>query len=97
MRISAIQKDVLYVLAVLEGKKILEPVPLVKILTIVNAGRSRDIHTNNFRVSCHTLVDNGLLQKYRSRSLHLAFTLSESGRQLAGLVRAERDKAAKGD
>lgn len=61
-------------------KGLIDPLSLVKLLAIIYAGRSREVHPNNLRVWYHTLVENGLMHKYRSRSLHLAFMLSDPER-----------------
>ncbi|HGM7842856.1 TPA: chromosome segregation protein ParM [Serratia marcescens] len=79
MRLSAIQKDVLFVLSSLEARGITAPVPATRLLGMINAARSAQVYPTNFRTSCHTLVKHGLLKKYRNPSLHLAFTLTEVG------------------
>lgn len=85
MRLSAVQKDILYVLYGLEmrqGK--VAPLPLISLLRIVNSVRLQLLADTNFRRSCHTLNQHGLLEKYRDRqSLQLAFALSATGREKA--------------
>mgnify|MGYP000007506319 FL=1 len=83
MRLSATQKDVLYILFSIEARGRFDPVPGMKLLGMLNLTRSSEIHDTNFRTSCHTLVANGLLSKYRSSSLMLAFTLTADGREKA--------------
>ncbi len=67
MRLSSTQKDVLFILYAIEagGKPSLYR---VKILEMINSARQSGIHGTNFRTSCHTLVENGLLNKYRNAS-----------------------------
>ncbi len=83
MRLSATQKDVLYILFCIEARGRFDPVPGMTLLEILNRTRSTEVHDTNFRTSCHTLVTNGLLSKYRSSSLLLAFTLTADGREKA--------------
>ncbi len=84
MRLSSTQKDVLFILYAIEAGGKAEPVPGVKILEMINSARQSGIHGTNFRTSCHTLVENGLLNKYRNASLKLAFRLTDDGRERAG-------------
>lgn len=63
MRLSAIQKDVLFVLSSLEARGITAPVPATRLLGMINAARSAQVYPTNFRTSCHTLVKHGLLKK----------------------------------
>ena len=83
MRLSAIQKDVLYILFSIEARRRFDPVPGMKLLEMLNLTRSKEINDRNFRISCHTLVTHGLLSKYRSSTLMLAFTLTTDGRDKA--------------
>ena len=80
MRLSAIQKDLLFVLVALEGKGMSNPVPAMRLCEMINAVRVSPVMPGNFRASCHTLVRHGMLLKYSSPSLHLGFVLTESGR-----------------
>lgn len=90
MRLSALQKDLLFVLNDLEGKGREGPIPGVKLLAIINSVRSQPVFATNFRTSCHTLVKNGLLIKFRSNSLQLAFCLSETGRTAGAAIYEQR-------
>jgi hypothetical protein len=65
----------------------------MKLLGMLNLTRSSEIHDTNFRTSCHTLVANGLLSKYRSSSLMLAFTLTADGREKAKDIYQTRAEA----
>lgn len=82
VRLSAGQKNILFVLYMLEMKEI-HPVGLMKLLTLINQGRDNEIHPNNFRTSVHTLCKNQYLNKYRDPSLKLAVTLTDQGRDHA--------------
>ncbi|EBD8899352.1 chromosome segregation protein ParM [Salmonella enterica] len=90
MRLSSTQKDVLFILYAIEAGGKAEPVPGVKILDMINSARQSGIHGTNFRTSCHTLVENGLLNKYRNASLKLAFRLTDDGRERAGEIYRKR-------
>lgn len=92
MRLSAIQRDILFVLSSLEGKGHVDPVPAIRLLGMLNSVRSVSLYPNNFRTSCHTMVKNGLLQKYRNPSLQLAFALSTPGREIGRAIREKRDE-----
>ena len=82
MRLSAIQKDVLFVLYALTEKGHRGPVSGMKLLELINSQRMAEIHASNFRISCNTLVGHTLLNRYRNSSLQLAFTLTEKGREV---------------
>ena len=86
MRLSAIQKDVLFVLFAIRTKGKAGPVPSMTLLGMINRGRSAEVFPSNFRTSCHTLVDNGLLGKYRDEQLNLGFSLTEAGAELGGQI-----------
>lgn len=91
-RLSAVQRDTLFVLQLLREKGKTGPIPGVDILAIINKRRDNKIAPTNFRASCHTLVERQLLLKYRSSSLQLAFALSDDGKALAELVYEDRMK-----
>jgi len=78
MRISTIQKDILFVLYALEQKGTQAPVGGINLLLMINKSRTSELFDTNFRTSCHTLNDNNLSDKYRSSSLKLAWVISFS-------------------
>ncbi|KZX00058.1 chromosome segregation protein ParM [Pseudoalteromonas luteoviolacea] len=86
MRLSANQKDVLFVLLAVEQKGNSNPVQSTVLLKLINSSRSSDIFASNLRESCHTLNGNGLINKYRSSSLKLAWKLTDKGREIASKV-----------
>lgn len=94
MRLSATQKDVLYILFSIEARGRFDPVPGMKLLELLNLTRSSEVHDKNFRTSCHTLVTNGLLDKYRSSTLMLAFKLTADGREKANEIYQARIEEA---
>lgn len=84
MRLSSIQKDILFILYAIEQKGNKNPVPSMNILNMINSSRSLEIFDTNFRASCHKLNEHNLIEKYRSQSsLKLAWSLSENGRNKA--------------
>lgn len=89
-RLSAVQKDLLFVLYALWARGKTSATPAVALLNMVNRGRVTPVFPTNFRTSCHTLADNKLIKKYRNESLRLAFELSESGIATAKEIYNER-------
>lgn len=94
MRLSAIQKDVLFVLFAIRGKGKAGPVPGVNLLGMINRGRSPEVAGSNFRASCHTLADNGMVAQYRDKSLKLAYALTQKGLERASKIYRERVEGA---
>lgn len=90
MRLSKIQKDILFVLFALEQKGKQDPVTGMNLLSIINKGSSSELYDTNFRTSCHTLNTNKLVNKYRTSSLKLAWALTEAGRAIACIIFNER-------
>lgn len=84
-RLSGVQKDILFVLyGLTERKNIDGPLPTMTLLELLNRGRLNPVADTNFRRSCHTLTQHGLLSKYRDRqSLKLAFGLTATGSEIA--------------
>ena len=84
-RLSGVQKDILFVLyGLTERKNINGPLPAMTLLQLLNRGRLNQVADTNFRRSCHTLAQHGLLSKYRDRqSLKLAFSLTTTGGEIA--------------
>lgn len=90
MRLSATQKDTLFVLYALELGGKTDPAPAVDLLKLVNKGRDVPVFSSNFRASCDIMKNNSLLSKYRSQSLQSAFRLTEKGRELAKAIYEQR-------
>ncbi|MEI9535309.1 MULTISPECIES: hypothetical protein [Morganellaceae] len=91
-RNSSLQQDVLYVLLKIRARN-RNPIPFTAIFTILNKGRSREIERPNLRISCRTLVERRLLLKYRDqRTLTVAYTLSDTGKELAETIRKGREE-----
>lgn len=84
-RLSGVQKDILFVLHGLTARQdVSGPLPAMRLLEIINRGRLNQVADTNFRRSCHTLAQHGLLSKYRDRqSLKLAFALTATGSEIA--------------
>lgn len=80
MRLSSIQKDILFVLFAVEQKGNVSPIPNMQLLAMINKSRSQELFDTNFRVSAHKLNEHGLIDKYRSTSLKLAWGLTDIGR-----------------
>lgn len=84
MRISKTQRDILFLLYAIEQRKGHGYfVTATALFSMINKNRSKPLHPNHFRTSCHTLNNNGIIEQYRDASLKLSYTLTELGRTLA--------------
>ncbi|MDC9590720.1 chromosome segregation protein ParM [Xenorhabdus sp. XENO-10] len=85
-RISDIQRKtlkILYWLNVREGINHL-PVPTTALFKMVAKNTQHTIAASNYRTSCHTLVERGILNQYRNpKTARLAVDLTPYGTQLA--------------
>lgn len=95
MRLSSTQKDVLFILYAIEQNGNRHPVPSMTILNMLNNNRSAWVQESNFRVSCHKLNGHSMINKYRTKSLTLAWHLSDEGREKARDIFNERWKHEK--
>lgn len=92
-RLSRIQKYTLFTLHTLEARGITSPIPGTKINEIINSSRVIEVFPSNFRASCALLVGRELIERYRNKSLKLAYKLTDSGRLVAvGLAEAMQEK-----
>lgn len=89
MRISELQRKVLLVLSALEARGHDAPLPVMQLLSLLNAAVNKDIYATNLRTSVHTLYRHGLVLKHRNASLNLAVTLTDAGRRKADAIRYE--------
>ena len=78
MRISKTQKDVLLVLYHILSKGVLRPIPSADLLAMINSSRDKALAASNFRVSCHTLADNGLIHS------HCVVSMAKTGQPNTG-------------
>lgn len=85
-RLSAIQKDVLFLLASIEARGNDQPVPVAKLLQMINSIRAEPVFATNFRISCHTLYARKLVSEYRNKQHHLALLLTGTGREQATAI-----------
>ncbi|MFV0262046.1 MAG: chromosome segregation protein ParM [Kluyvera sp.] len=84
MRLSAIQKDLLFVLYALRERNPDQTViPSVRLFRMLEQNSRKTFFATNFRTSCHTLHRHGLLSKYRNASMKLAFGLTDTGADIA--------------
>jgi len=90
MRLSKIQKNVLFLLYLIEHKGNTEPVPSIILFKMINSSGCAQIFDTNFRASCHKLHDNELVQKFRGQSLKLSWGLSSMGREKASIIFANK-------
>lgn len=89
MRISKVQKSALFYLYVIEQQRGIKPLVSVDLLALVNRSLNSEVASSNFRASCHTLRAHGLLTLYRTRSLTMAWLLTDSGREKAKSIYQE--------
>lgn len=83
MRLSSIQRGVLFVLYAIEQKGSQDPVPSLSLFKMINSSRDSKVFDTNFRASCHKLNQHDLVDKYRTPSLKLAWALTEAGKEKA--------------
>lgn len=83
MRISKVQGHVLVLLLAFENRGRAGPILGADMLRIINGQRGNPVAIQNFRVSCHKLHENGLVEQYRDRTLKLFYRLTDQGRELA--------------
>lgn len=89
MRLSFIQRDVLFLLYAIEQKGGTKPVSSMSLLTSINENRSSFIADKNFRTSCHKLVAHELIELHRGPALKLYWKLTDLGRERADLIYTE--------
>lgn len=92
MRLSSIQKTVLFVLFAIEqrmGQQTYVESPALN--SMINNNRDHAVLPNNFRVSCHKLKNNGLLLSERAENLVIKFALSDAGRLIAKKLCIEKE------
>lgn len=92
MRLSSIQKTVLFVLFAIEqrmGQQTYVESPALN--SMINNNRDHAVLPNNFRVSCHKLKNNGLLVSERAENLVIKFALSDAGRLIAKKLCIEKE------
>lgn len=92
MRLSSIQKTVLFVLFAIEqrrGQQTYVESPALN--SMINNNRDHAVLPNNFRVSCHKLKNNGLLVSERAENLVIKFALSDAGRLIARKLYLEKE------
>lgn len=86
MRISVIQKDILFVLYALKVRGHTSSVASTRLLSLINGQRGQDIHSSNFRASCHTMAVHKLVILSYSKSLKLLVGLSIDGLTVGGEI-----------
>lgn len=89
-RLSLNQKDIFFVLAMLEVNNITNPVPVAKLKKMIDSSRTHDLDPSNFRKGIHSLASRGLLDVVRANDLSLAVSLSSLGRHDAARIYRER-------
>lgn len=93
-RLSGIQRMTLRLLLAIEQRGVTSAVPGTKLFGMVERNRTSSSYLSNYRKSCHTLVDRGLIERHRSPSLQLAFLLTDAGRLVAIEAETEAQELA---
>lgn len=89
-RFSKNQNDALFILALLETKQFIGPMPVAKMRAIISQPREGELDASNFRKSLHALSDKGCVELSRAKDLSLAAKLTRTGRHQAAKVYRER-------
>jgi len=90
-RLSALQKNILIVMAAL-AERGARQVPTLELEQLLARGADRPVYGGNLRNACHKLAAAGMLATLRATNLQLAVELTPAGeRRAAPLLAAERD------
>ncbi|HHO0939040.1 TPA: chromosome segregation protein ParM [Aeromonas hydrophila] len=87
-RLSGIQRLTLRLLLAIEQRRT-EPVPVIDLFGMVEKNRTSSTYQSNYRKSCHTLAERGLLALHRTPAFRPAFLLTDAGRLVAIDIEAE--------
>lgn len=93
MRLSAIQKDILFLLYVIKKRGFDKSVPGMTLLNMIKSSRSTCslIENSNFRASCHTLNKHGLISEFRGKGHTLAWQITPAGAHHGKLIYDDRE------
>ncbi|WP_305817509.1 hypothetical protein [Photobacterium leiognathi] len=89
-RISANQKDTLFILALLNAKNVTSFVPLSKVKSMIEQSKVQELDPANYRKGMHTLAQRGLIEMVREHNLSLSMRLTDTGREQAAKIYLER-------
>lgn len=91
MRISEIQRNVLFMLFAIEQRGNKAAIPNAALYSAVSSNSAYPLQPQNFRASCHTMQGHQLVTKYRLGStVRVAWRLTDTGRALAETIFNER-------
>ncbi|HHQ6598059.1 TPA: hypothetical protein ACSTLU_004364 [Serratia fonticola] len=90
MRLSAIQKDTLFILHAFRLKGRTGGIRQTGLFNIVSANRPSELFPNNYSISCRTMAKNGLVTLERDDSLRLYLTLTAAGAEQAAEIYKQR-------
>ncbi|MEN0615846.1 hypothetical protein ABK730_12695 [Klebsiella indica] len=95
-RMSALQKNILIVLAALDQRKHM-PVATKDIERVLEQGGEKPVYGSNLRAACRKLEEAGFVCTLRARNLQLAVELTETGKATAYplLEQEKREEQAK--
>ncbi|OEF61218.1 hypothetical protein A1OW_20315 [Enterovibrio norvegicus] len=89
-RLSQTQKDVLFVLALLEVNGKTGLIPAARVRDMATTTRPAPIDPSNFRKGVHTMASRGLIDVERGHNLSLFLRLSNVGRHTAAGIYRDR-------
>ena len=89
-RLSKNQKNILFVLFLLETKKIMTATPISKIKKMIEQSLNQEIDPSNFRKGIHTLKQRNFLNLVREENLSISIFLTAIGRIEAEKIHKER-------
>ena len=92
MKIYQPHRDILFTLFAIERGGRGEPVLCSAILKMINDNRATPYFGSNFRLGCSKMAHAGLLRKYRTKSLKLAYQLTDEGRVLGEIEYRDRTR-----
>lgn len=96
-RLSALQKNILIVMAAL-AERGARQVATLELEQLLAKGADRPVYGGNLRSACHKLAAAGMLATLRATNLQLAVELTPAGeRRAAPLLAAERDARAEAE
>ncbi|HIF9260467.1 TPA: hypothetical protein ACX6RA_003574 [Photobacterium damselae] len=78
-RLSANQRDTLFVLALFKVKNVTAYVALSKVKAMLEQSRSQELDPANYRKGMHLLAKRGLIEMVREHDLSLSMRLTELG------------------
>ncbi len=90
VRLSKNQKDIFFVLSLLELNGRHAPTPVSHVKKMIEKSIQKELDPSNFRKGVHLLCSRGLLDAVRERDLSLSISLSDAGRLESARIYRQR-------